>query len=301
MSTTDLSTTKFDVYRAITDKIVQAIEAGAGQFVMPWHSCGAPIARPKNAATGMSYRGVNVVGLWAQAVIVGYGSGTWASFRQWQSLGAGVRKGERGTIIVFYKTLQAGGPAAHLEEDERALRMVARASWVFNATQVDGWEAPHPGVADPVRTLDEVETFVAATQARVRYGGDIACYRPRDDMINMPNRSQFVGSSTSSATETHYATLLHELTHWTGAAHRLNRTFGERFRDEAYAFEELVAELGAAFLCGDLGIANEPRPDHAAYVASWLKVLEADRRAIFNAARHASTAADYLAKFSAPE
>ena len=116
----------------------------------------------------------------------------------------------------------------------------------------------------------------------------------------MPGRAWFWGTTTSSSTESVYATLLHELTHWTGAAHRLDRKFGERFKTQAYAFEELVAELGAAFLCGDLGVANEPRPDHAAYLAFWLRILKEDRRAIFTAAKLASTAADYLSNLSAP-
>jgi antirestriction protein ArdC len=300
MSTTVPSTVKFDVYRAVTDKIVQAIEVGAGDFVMPWHSHGAPIGRPTNAATKMSYRGVNVVGLWAEAMLSGYGSGVWASFRQWQKLGANVRKGEHGTTIVFYKKLDAGEADESEDDGGKGPRLIARASWVFNASQVEGWEAPQPEVSDPAKILEGAEAFVAATGAKVRYGGDIACYRPREDLIEMPDRGRFVGSATSSPTQSHYATLLHELTHWTGPSHRLDRAFGDRFGDHAYAFEELVAELGAAFLCGDLGIANEPRADHAAYVASWLKVLDHDRRAVFTAAKLASAAAEYLANFSAP-
>jgi antirestriction protein ArdC len=297
MSTTDLSAVKFDVHRAITDKIVQAIEAGAGEFVMPWHTSGTPIGRPTNAATGAAYRGVNVVGLWAEATIAGFSSGTWASFRQWQKLGAAVRKGERGTPIVFYKMLDAGDPGASLEEDERGPRMIARASWVFNAGQVEGWQPPLCEATSLVETCENVEALLRATRAKVRYGGDVACYRLREDVIEMPDRSRFVATS-GSATESHYATLLHELTHWTGAAHRLNRTFGERFKDEAYAFEELVAELGAAFLCGDLGISNEPRPDHAAYLSSWLRVLKSDNRAVFSAARFATVAADFIVSFT---
>jgi antirestriction protein ArdC len=300
MSGEVLSTAKFDVYRAITDKIVEAIERGAGEFVMPWHSRGVSIGRPTNASTGMSYRGVNVVGLWAEAMVTGYESGRWASFRQWQKLGATVRRGEHGTPIVFYKKLEAGEPAEDGEEG-RGSRMIARASWVFNEAQVEGWEDPEePLVIDPVEAVEKAEEFVAATKADIRFGGDTACYRPRDDAIYMPEPSRFVGTATSSPTDAFYSTLLHELTHWTGASRRLDRTKGERFGDQAYAFEELVAELGAAFLCGDLGVANEPRPDHAAYVGSWLKVLKDDRRAIFPAAKLATAAADYLFELSAP-
>jgi antirestriction protein ArdC len=292
MSTT-VPSTKFDVYRAITDKIVQAIEAGAGAFVMPWHSQGAPIGRPTNAATGMSYRGVNVVALWAESVMSGFGSGTWASFRQWQKLGAQVRKGEHGATIVFYKKLDVD----ETNEDEgKGRRMVARASHVFNSAQVDGWATPTPEVSDPARVLDEVAAFVASIGANIRYVRGGACYRRSEDLIEMPYPGLFMGSPTSTPTESYYSTLLHELTHWTGASHRLDREFGKRFGDQAYAFEELIAELGAAFLCADLDVTNDPRPDHAAYVGLWLKVLGTNPKALFTAARQATLAAEYLHK-----
>lgn len=121
-----------------------------------------------------------------------------------------------------------------------------------------------------------------------------AYFDPGSDYIAIPDKARFVGSPTSTATECYYSTLLHELVHWTGAEHRLNRTFGERFGDAAYAAEELVAELGAAFLCADLGVTNDPRPDHAAYVASWLKILRSDSRAIFTAASLSTAAVTYL-------
>jgi antirestriction protein ArdC len=137
---------------------------------------------------------------------------------------------------------------------------------------VDGYVPPVPEARSEVEAIQEVEAFVEAVGATVIHG-QMACYRRKSDVIEMPRRDRFIGSGTSSPTESYYATLLHELTHWSGAAHRLNRTFGKRHGDEAYAMEELVAELGAAFLCAMLGITSEPRTDHAAYVASWLKVL----------------------------
>jgi antirestriction protein ArdC len=140
----------------------------------------------------------------------------------------------------------------------------------------------------------QAEAFVRATGARVRYGFNVSRYRGDLDDIEMPSPAWFTGSSTSTSLETYYATLLHELTHWSGAKHRLDRDMGTRFGDETYAFEELVAELGAAFLCAELGIANEPRPDHAAYLAGWLAVLKRDKKAIFLAARKAQEAMDYL-------
>jgi antirestriction protein ArdC len=280
-----------DVHQTITSRIIEAIEAGAGEFVMPWHHTGPGLGRPTNAATGKRYQGTNVVALWAEATLSAYRSGHWATYRQWQSLDAQVRSGEHGSVIVFYKTFDE----QDAEEDEHGRRrLIARASRVFNADQVDGWQTPteeRPALAE---TLPAVETVVGATGATIRSGCAHACYQFKEDRIEIPDRDRFVGSPTRTPTEAYYATLLHELVHWTGASHRLSRTFGERFGDAVYAAEELVAELGAAFLCADLKVTNEPRPDHAAYVDSWLSILKADVRAIFTAARMASEAARYL-------
>jgi antirestriction protein ArdC len=295
MQSAVLSPERFDVYRTITDKLVSAIEAGAGEFVMPWHRLGPGIGRPANAVSRMKYQGVNVVALWAEAMVRGYGSGWWATYEQWKKLGAQVRKGEHGTTVVFYK------PRDQIENEDKEAgagpRLFARAFRVFNSGQVDGWQPPEPLPANLAETLEQVEVFVASTAAKIRDGGDMACYRRKEDLIEVPDKSRFVGTATCTPTEAYYSTLLHELTHWSGASHRLNRQFGERFGDGAYAMEELVAELGAAFLCADLEITNEPRPDHAAYVANWLEVLKQDRRAIFTAAQKAKDAAAYLGGF----
>ncbi len=284
-----------DVYGAITDKIVAAIEAGAGNFVMPWHRISAEVGRPANAQSRTRYQGINVLALWAAGMTLGYGSGWWATYRQWDELGAQVRRGEHGTTIVFYKSItELDG-----EEQEVRERLIARAFRVFNAEQVDGWELPTREEA-PVEKSVVVESFIVSTRAEIRHGGDHACYRRDRDRIEVPHPHQFKVVGGRSSTEAYYATVLHELTHWTGATNRLDREFGKRFGDDAYAVEELVAELGAAFLCADLAISNEPRPDHAAYLASWLRVLKADRRAIFTAAQKAKEAATYLAAFSTP-
>ncbi|MBH5372266.1 hypothetical protein HZZ16_30020 [Bradyrhizobium sp. CNPSo 4016] len=177
-------------------------------------------------------------------------------------------------------------------EDERKSRLFARATPVFNADQVDGpEEAP---IAAPVDELGDVDAFIARTEAKIVHGGNRACFIPKLDEIHMPPREAFMGSATSSPTEAYYSTLLHELTHWTGPAHRCDRDLSGRFGSQAYAMEELVAELGAAFLCAELGIAVEPRADHAQYLAHWLKVLTADKRAIFTAASKAGEAVAFL-------
>jgi antirestriction protein ArdC len=267
------STTTASIYDTITNQIIAALEHGTDTFSLPWHRSTAPLSRPMNAATGKAYRGVNVLALWASAETQDFGHGLWATYRQWQSLGAQVRKGEKASPIVFYKVFDKRHDD-QAEESDFSARIFARASHVFNASQAD--------------------SFVAGTGASVRIQGESAYYTPSTDTITMPDRKRFFTTASGSAAQNWYATLLHELVHWSGADHRLARKFGKRFGDEAYAMEELVAELGSAFLCGDLGLSTSPRPDHASYLASWLKVLKADNRAIFTAASAAARAADYL-------
>ncbi len=283
-----------DVHQKITDRIIAAIEAGVGQWQMPWSRSGSAGVRPVNAHTGNRYKGVNVVALWAAAEFIGYGSGFWATYKQWRNLGAQVHKGEKANLIVFYKKVEREVEDKETGKPKSETRFFARASWVFNADQVDGWQAPKPEVRSPVEILKHAEDFVAATGADIRHGGNRAYYRPLSDHIQMPHREFFTGTTTSTASEGYYATLLHELTHYAGHERRLNRDMRGRFGNRAYAMEELVAELGAAFLCADLAITNEPRPDHAAYISGWLDVLKRDKKAIFTAARKASQAADYL-------
>lgn len=284
-----------DVYQTVTDQIIAAIEAGAGKWQMPWHQVGNGLERPANAVTGKAYRGINVLALWASAMSRGYSDGTWATFKQWKARGADVRKGERGTVVAFYKQFDKEVDRNGEKVTEKLF--MARASYVFNAAQVDGWEPPaRPAATSEVERMERAEQFIKATRAEIRHGGDSACYVPMLDVINMPRPDQFVGSDTSTATESYYGTLLHELVHWTGPANRCDREFGKRFGDTAYAMEELVAELGAAFLCADLGISLTPRPDHAAYIDGWIKAMKADKRAVFTAASAATKATEWLDK-----
>lgn len=295
----DASAERLDVHQHITDQIIAAMEKGAGDWQMPWHRSSHALTRPKNIASGNAYRGINILALWVAAEVNGYGHGIWGTYKQWQENGAQVRKGERSSVIVFYKELEK---AREDDPSETDTVLFARASRVFNAAQVDGFTLP-AGEAEPTddktQAIDAADAFAAATGARVTIGGNLACYRPGPDAIAMPERRLFTGSATSSATEAWYSTLLHELTHWSGATHRLDRDLSGRFGSDSYAMEELVAELGAAFLCAELGITVAPRPDHAAYLAGWLKVMKADKKAIFTAASAASRAAGYLGDLGA--
>lgn len=292
--TTVLSKPSTDLYHSITAKIVVAIEAGAGTFQMPWHGGIVPPAFPENASTGKPYRGVNILALWVEAMQRRYISGYWASYRQWQSLGAQVRKGERGSTIVFYKPIDHETEEEDGRDDTQRRRVVLRASSVFNSEQTDGWQPPIPKLKSEVEINESFAAFIKATGAEIRHGSQIACYRRDLDCVMMPNPEAFIGTDTSSPTEAYHAVLGHETIHWVGAPHRLNREFGKRFGDKAYSFEELVAELGAAFLCSAFRITNEPRPDHAAYVSNWLTVLNRDSKAIFTAASKAQEAVEYL-------
>ena len=300
----------FDIHAEITNRIIAAIERGAGDFIMPWHR--APSAkRPINATTQKAYRGVNILSLWITGQAVGYRSNEWATFKQWKDRGAFVRKGEKGTPIVFYKQLtitipdgvaKIGGLQGVEEENAKTIPF-ARASWVFNAEQVEGYlpegdELPERPLFERIANVDAV---IAATKAVIEYGGTRACYNRVTDQISIPDECAFIGTPTSTAQEAFYSTVLHEVSHWAGAEHRLNREKGKRFSDRAYAFEELIAELSAAFLCCELSITNEPRPDHAQYIAHYLEMLQNDKRALFQAATAASAAVDYILAFSRPQ
>lgn len=311
---------KIDVHQAITQKIVAAIEAGAGTFEMPWHRPGVAFTIPKNASTDKAYRGSNILSLWIDADAKKFEHQIWATYKQYTELGAQVRKGEKGSLIVKYgewvpknptgsdaSAVNAGQSKRNQEsEDDDGKRLFAKAAWVFNIDQVDAppelrarllpASTPRP---DLTTRLAHVDRFIASTGAEFREGGQRAFYRHRDsrgegDFIQMPERTLFTGTATSTPTESYESTRLHELTHWVGADHRLNRKFGERFGDQGYAFEELVAELSAAFLCAELEITNTPRPDHAQYCSSWISVVKGDTKAVFTAASLATRAVAYL-------
>lgn len=224
-----------------------------------------------------------------------YSCGIWGTYRQWAELGAQVRKGEKSSLVVFYKDLDIDRVDPDTGETESDTIFIAKPSPVFNADQVDGFILPEqPARRDLTQRVDAAEHFIASTRAQILHGGPSAFYRPSTDHIQMPERDRFFGSQTSNPTEAYYSTLLHELTHWTAHPSRLDRDLKGRFDKRAYAMEELVAELGAAYLCADLAIAIEPRKDHADYIADWLGALRMDAKAIFAAAASASRATDFL-------
>ena len=281
-------------YARITNRILAALEQGVRPWVQPWTSAHAagPVSRPLRH-NGLPYAGINVLALWCAAAERGYAAPVWMTFRQALELGAHVRKGETGSPVVYASSFTAedGDESDGGETVERQVRYL-KSYTVFNVEQIEGLPAQYTAQAAPVPNpearIAAGERFAAGTGAVIRHGGDRAYYAPHADIVQMPPFEAFRDACS------YYATLLHELTHATGPPTRLSRNLRNRFGDEAYAAEELIAEIGAAFLCADLGIALEPRDDHASYLAVWLKVLRADSRAIFTAAAQAQRAADYL-------
>jgi antirestriction protein ArdC len=282
-----------DVYTRVTDKIVADLEQGVRPWMKPWnaeHAAGR-ITKPLRH-NGQPYNGINILMLWSAAVSEGYSAPIWMTFRQARELGAHVRKGEKGELVVYANTITRTEENANGEEVEQAIPFM-KGYTVFNVEQIEGLPAHYYQLAepvlDPLSRIEHAEQFFAATSADIRHGGSQAYYAIGQDRIQLPPFESFRDA------ESYYATLAHETTHWTRHPSRLDRDFGrKRWGDEGYAREELVAELGSAFLAADLGITPEIRDDHSAYIASWLEVLKNDKRAIFQAAAHAQRAVDYL-------
>jgi len=291
---------KTDIYQKVTDKIIADLEKGELTWLKPWTAgnMDGRIVKPLRH-NGIAYSGINVLMLWGAALEAGFLSPHWMTFKQAKELGANVRKGERGNPVVYANTITKTEEQADGSEEERKIPFM-KAYTVFNVEQIEGlpehfYAKPVP-VIDPAQRIDHAEAFFAASGADVRHGGNRAFYAGGSDHVQMPFFETF------HSPEAYYATLGHELTHWTKHPKRLDREFGrKKWGDEGYAREELVAELGAAFLCADLGLTPEAGTDHAAYIQSWLKVLKEDKRAIFSAAAHAQKAADFLHGFQKSE
>jgi antirestriction protein ArdC len=289
-----------DVYTRVTAKIVASLEKGVRPWVKPWNSTmtGGNFARPSRH-NGQSYRGINVLILWADATEKGFISPFWMTYKQAVEMKAQVRKGQHGSTVVFADRFTRTETDLNGEDVEEAIPFL-KAYTVFNAEQVEGLPARYYSKpADPLLLSERaagVDAFVTKTKAQVSHGGNAAFYTAGLDCIQMPHFEAF------RDTESYYGTLLHELTHWTGHKSRLDRDFGRKaFGDAGYAREELVAELGAAFLCADLAISLNPREDHAAYLGHWLEVLRQDKRAVFQAAAYAQKSSDFLQDLQAAE
>ena len=284
---------KADVYTRVTSKILADLERGNLTWLQPWqagHQAG-PVSRPLRAG-GQAYRGINVIMLWAAAMERNYSCPLWLTYRQASELGGQVRKGEKGALVVYANEI------VRTDTDENGADVEVKIPFmkgytVFNGEQIDGlpghFYATQPPLKNQIERLEFAERFFANTKITVQHGGNRAFYSVDRDLVQMPEFQTFRDG------ESYYATLAHECCHATRHPARLNRDLGrKKYADAGYAMEELVAEIGSAFLCCDLGITPESREDHAAYIQSWLTVLKNDTRAIFTAASHAQKAADFL-------
>jgi antirestriction protein ArdC len=278
-----------DLYEKVTRNIIAEIEAGnLPPWLLPFKRSKRTGIMPVNAYTGAAYQGMNILTLWAEREEKQFPSPLWLTYKQCQMMGGQVRKGEKSSPIIYVNRTTVGEG-----DDERTIPFMRLFS-VFNVSQCDGLphDEPEPELPEHERNA-HAELFFACTQAEVRWNEAMAAYIPSKDCIVMPARGAF------HSPENLYATWAHESVHWTGAKHRLNRDLKSKFDQEAYAFEELVAEIGAAMTCAVLQVQGELR--HASYVQSWLKVLKDDPKAILTAASLASKATDYLRAFSKPK
>ncbi|MES8151650.1 zincin-like metallopeptidase domain-containing protein [Cutibacterium acnes] len=276
-----------DIRQEITNAIIRMIEEGAKKWQQPWQAL-AEQGLPSNYATGRTYSGVNVLLLWHAASSRGYERNEWLTYKQAQDLNAQVKKGAKGVMCVFFKMVQRASQANDEADAGAEFVPMLKPFWVFNVADIENLPE-HPVVGRPAfEPISEAERILAASGACIIHGGNRAFFRVATDEIVLPKPEAF------KAPANYYATALHELTHWTGHESRLARTFGKRFGDDAYAFEELVAELGSAFVMSHLGLHDATLELHASYVDSWLSVLRRDKNAILTASRHANAAYQFI-------
>lgn len=290
---TSTATPRTDLYNRITSRVIAELEQGVRPWLKPWSAGNAEgrITLPLRH-NGTPYRGINILLLWGETIASGYASSIWMTYKQAIELKAHVRKGEHGSTVVYADRFTKTETDGNGQDVERAIPFL-KAYTVFNVEQIEAlpdhyYTKPVPR-AETMQLIEEAERFFAGTGAVIRHGGNQAYYSPSNDFVQLPVPEAFKDA------ESYEATKAHELTHWTKHPARLQRDLGgKRFGDTGYAREELVAELGAAFLCASLGITPEPRDDHASYIHHWLQVLKEDNRAIFQAAAYAQKAVDFL-------
>jgi len=283
-----------DLKQEITNKIIALMENEESEFRERWRKVITTGGLPYNARTSKYYNGINVLLLNIEKAEKGYVSNAWMTYRQALELGGHVRKGEKGIVGVYFQTITK---ETELKDDEDVVSYPMMKSFVlFNAEQVDGLDKEKLGIAEKIIEKDsfvpieEAEAIIKATGATFSFGHQEAGYIAIRDRILMPEKEAFYSQ------EMYYLTAFHELVHWTGHESRLNRNFSGRFGGAAYAFEELIAEIGAAFLGAVLGFSEDLMPDHAQYVKSWIQILKNDKSAIFTASNRASKAFDYILK-----
>ncbi|MFM2417730.1 MAG: hypothetical protein RL385_2453 [Pseudomonadota bacterium] len=290
MKRTTTTTERLDIFASVTDAIIAELEKGPEAWSAGWCSS-ADVWDPRNLETGKAYRGVNVLVLALTMLQRGYTQNLWLTFNQARARGGNVRKGSKGVHLVFWRPITRKNDGDNTTDDTQGddedgrKRMMAKPFVVFNVADCDGVNAPIDATPEEggFSRLEAAESIITASGAEIQPGRP--SYLPDLDIIRLPERSAFLSA------ESYYATAFHELTHWT--APRVSREVQfKRWGDESYAMEELVAELGAAMLCGVTGV--PALSQCAAYLNSWIRVLKSDKRAIFSVAGRAQKAADYL-------
>lgn len=275
-----------ELLESVTHRIIEQLKAGVKPWECAWDRSGGEFALPHNPTTKEDYHGINIPILWEVASRMSYSTNLWLGFTQAKALGGHVNKDEKGTRGVFYKPLVVEDDSQ--KDGTRTVPML-KSFVVFNLDQISGLDHLRPTPPTEGSTFEPIqaaEDLLKRSGARIVEGGPRAFYRKSEDFISLPDRFRF------TVAENFYATSLHELTHWTGHESRLDRQSGKRFGDNAYAFEELIAEMGSAFLCARLGLKGELQ--HENYIGSWLKILKQDYRAIISAASQAQKAFEYL-------
>ena len=265
-----------DIYQHVTDTIVSAIEANPVEYRMPWQRAGLGSMLPRNAVTKKHYNGINVLQLFAVSALRQYPTTEFASFQQWWQIGAHVRKGAKGCVVVFYKEFSVDSDPE--QEGDDGKRRTLRHSYVFNAADVDGYETPSLPQRPPIDVDRALQRVIDALGVEYQVGGTSACYIPSLDRICMPDYRCFQQAEEGERAWQFSSTLAHEAVHAAGHPKRLNRDLSGRFASEKYCIEELVAETGAAFMMAHFGLSAKPRQDHAQYLAHWLKLCAAPHK-----------------------
>jgi antirestriction protein ArdC len=285
---------KFDLYQIITETILQQLERGVIPWQKPWAGDAMPnFSIPINFSSGKKYRGINIIMLWGAAKQNNFSSNEWATLKEWNGKGETIKCKETGHMILLFDIKQK--PNEHGEQVKSYILKYAK---VFNRCQLKSFDPAT--IETPHKTVGLVERHYAAdlfftnTKAEITYGADQASYNQEEDKITIPPLESFSDTATGTATDYLYTTTAQQLIDWTGHSSRLNRDLRKKFGDKTYAMEELIAELGAAFLCADLGISHVSKGEQASYIASWIELLQDNKRTLFAAAKEATLATEYL-------
>tara|TARA_R110002020_G_scaffold332157_2_gene547552 strand:+ start:2195 stop:3082 length:888 start_codon:yes stop_codon:yes gene_type:complete len=281
-----------DRYQILTNQVIELMQEHGTNWIKPWQS--SAISGHKNKFSNKLYQGTNIFCTAISAYAKGFSSNEWGTYKQWKEAGYQVKKGSKGTDIVYFDKLKIEDKDTN---KDKFIPMIKGFS-IFNAEQIDGYISADKYIEPAPFNHIKAETLVNNSQAVIKHGGSKAFYSPKFDFIQMPDKQDFKGTDTTSAEESYYSTLLHELSHWSGHEKRLDRKLVNRFGSKAYAFEELVAETSASFLSAILKVNNQPSIDNAKYLNSWLEILQTDKKAMMKAFSLAQKSADYLLYYS---